>query len=300
MALEIRRLVGNNRIANSVGLVKRIVCKGNDLIIQRLRHILTDAICNTSGNSLFCITIDKHFSFCLDDLHFLFGNRPADIIRLTHGITTQPTENLNNLFLVDDASVGDLQNRLQFGTFIGDLLVVQLVFNKLRNGIHRAGTVQRHDSGNVLNAVRFHAHANTGHSRRFQLEHALGLTFCQHFKGFRIIIRNSVHGEVRVEFLNLLFRVPDNRQVTQAQEVHFQKSQFLNGGHGVLGDDRLIIARQRDIGTDRVCGNHDTGSMGGGISGHALQTHCSVDQLTHTLVPIIHFLKLRRYIECVF
>ena len=91
-----------------MGLVESVVGKVHDLIVDglsnRFRHPMTD----TTGNVLRRIPVDKHLPLCLDNLHFLFGNGTADVVRLSHSVAAQTAENLNDLLLIDDTAVGDL------------------------------------------------------------------------------------------------------------------------------------------------------------------------------------------------
>ena len=280
-----------------MGLIKCIICKGNNFIIQRLGNLLPDTVGNTAGNSLLLITVDKDFPLRLNDLHFLLGNCTANIVRLPHGVTTQAAENLNDLLLVDNTAISNLQNWLQLRALIGDFLMIELILNKLWNRVHGAGTVESNNCGNIFNAICLHAHTNTGHTGGFQLEYTLGFAFRQHFKGLGVIVRDLIHGEFRIEFLDLQFRVTDNRQISQPQEVHLQKTQFFDGGHGILGDDGIVIPGKGYIRADRLRSNHNTGGVGGGVSGHTLQAHSRIDQLTDTLITVVHLLQLGRDIQ---
>ena len=292
MALQVRCLVRNHRIANRMGLVKGVVCKGDDFIIDGLAHRFRHAVGDATSNALLLVTIDEDLSLCLDDFHLFLGNGPANIIRLTHGITAQTAKNLNNLLLVDNTAVGYLQDRLQQGRLIGDLFPVQLIFDKGGDRIHGTGTVKGHDCRNIFNRTGLHVHTDTGHARRFQLENALGLTLPEHLESSIVIIRCRVHGKSGIDLLNLHFRVTNDRQVPQAQEIHLQQAQFLNGGHGVLGDDGIVISGQGHITTHRLRGDHNTGGVGGSVSGHTFQAHGGVDELFDPVIPIVHFLQL--------
>ena len=75
----------------------------------------------------------------------------------------------------------------------------------------------------------------------FHLKNALGLALGEHGEGLRIIVRRPVNSEIRLQQLDLLFRVLDHRQVPQSQKVHFQQTQLLDGGHGVLGDNGIVV-----------------------------------------------------------
>ena len=292
VTFQIRRLVSHHRVAHCVGLIEGIVCEGHDFIVKGLGNGLLDSVGNAAPDSLLRIAVNKDLPFFLDDLHLLFGDRPADIIRLPHGIAAQLAEDLNDLLLIDDAAIGNLQNRLQFRAFVGHFFIVELIFNKPWDRIHRTGAVKGYNCRNVLDAVRLHAYAYAGHTGRFKLKDALGLALRQHFEGFRVVIGNPVHGKVRVKLLDLLLRVLDYRQVPQAQKVHFQKAQLLDGGHGILGHDGIIVPGQGNIAAHGIRRNHNTGCMGGGISRHTFQTHGRVDQLPDPGISVVHFLQL--------
>ena len=294
VAFEVRRLVGYHRIAHRVGLIEGIVGKGNDFIVQGLGSLLRYSVGDTAGYPLFLIAVYKNLPLRLDDSVFLFGDGPADIVRLSHSIAGQSPENLNHLLLVDDTAISNPQNRLQQRRFVGDFLGVQLIGNEGGNGVHGTGAVQCHNSRQVFDGVGVHIDAHAGNSGRFQLEYALGLSLRQHIKGFLVIVRNFGNVKIRLDLLNLLLGILNHRQVPQAQKVHFQKAQLLNGGHGILGHCGIIIFRQGHIGIHRVGGNHHTGGVGGGISGHSLQGHCRINELFHPLILVIHLFQSGR------
>ena len=109
-------------------------------------------------------------------------------------------------------------------------------------------------------------------------------------EGSRIVIRYLIDIEIGVDLADLTFRVLNDGQIPQSQKVHFQKTQLFNGGHGILGDDGIVIAGKGYIGADRLRGDHHTGCMGGGVSGHTLQAHGRVDQLANAFVCVVHLL----------
>ena len=157
------------------------------------------------------IAVDKDLAILLDDLHFLLGDGPADIVCLTHGVTAQGLENVDDLFLVNDTAVGNLQNRLQKGRFIPNFPGIQLVCNKGRDGIHRAGAIQCNNSRHIFNRGRLHVDAHAGDTGRFQLKYALGLTFGQHGKGSRIIVRHFGDIKAGLDLTDLLLGILNNR-----------------------------------------------------------------------------------------
>ena len=292
MILQIRRLIGHHGVANRVGLVEGIVAKIDNLIVDRLGHRLRDAPGHCAGNPLLFVSIDEHVALRLNDFLLLFGDGSPDVVRLAHGISGQGAENLNDLLLIDDAAVGHPENRLQKRGLIGDLLGIELVGNEFGNGIHGPWTIQGHNGGEIFNGRGLHAHAHPGHTCRLHLEHALGLPLGQHGVDVGIVIRNVGHGERQLRLPDLRFRLGNHRQVPQAQEVHLQKAQLLNGGHGVLGHHRVVIFGQGHVMLHRKLGDHHPGSVGGGIPGHALQGPGGVDEVPDPVVPVIHLLQL--------
>ena len=241
VALEVSRLIGHHGIAHRVGFVEGIVGKIYDLIVDRLGRRLGYPFGNGTADILTGVSIDENLALLLNDLQLLLGNGPPDIVCLTHGVTAQVPKYLDNLLLVDNAAVGHLQDRLQQRRFVGDLGGIQLVRDESRNRVHGAGAVEGHNSGDVFDGAGLHIDAHAGHTGGFHLKNALSLALGEHGKGFRVIVRHPIHSKIRLQQLDLLFRVLDHRQVPQSQKVHFQQSQLLDGGHGVLGDNGIVV-----------------------------------------------------------
>ena len=89
-----------------------------------------------------------------------------------------------------------------------------------------------------------------------------------------------------------LFCVRDHRQVTQAEEVHFEQPQFLERGHGELGDHLLIVARKRHIGIHRILGNDHARRVGRSVPRHSLERAGGIDQLAYLRLFVIHLFQL--------
>ena len=141
VALEVGGLVGYDGVAHRVGLVEGVVGEVHNFVVNGLGHRLGDAVADAAGDILVRVTVDEYLTLGLNDLHFFLGNGPADIVGLSHGVAAQRAENLDDLLLIDDAAVGDLQNRLQHGGLIGDLRRIHLVGDEPGDRIHGAGTV---------------------------------------------------------------------------------------------------------------------------------------------------------------
>ena len=66
MALEIGRLIGYHRIADRMGLIKRVVGKVVDLIIDRLGGFAGDTVCNAPGNAALFIAVNEGYALFFD------------------------------------------------------------------------------------------------------------------------------------------------------------------------------------------------------------------------------------------
>ena len=94
--------------------------------------------------------------------------------------------------------------------------------------------------------------------------------------------------------LDLFYRVLDHRQSPEAQEIHLQKPQLLQGGHGKLGGDGAVLSPgQGNIvihcrpADDHACRVH------GGMSGKSLQAHGHVDQMLYLRILVIGTAQIR-------
>ena len=95
-----------------MGLVEGVVGEVENLIVNGLGNLLGDAVFDGAGDVPVRIAVDKGPAFRHDDVLLLLGNGPAHIVGLAQAEAAQPPEDFNDLLLVDDAAIGDLQNRL--------------------------------------------------------------------------------------------------------------------------------------------------------------------------------------------
>ena len=287
VALEPGRLVGYDGVGHGVGLVEGVLSESLDLVVDVLGGLLRDAVGGAPGDAPLRIPIDKGLPLLLDLSLLLFGNGPAHHVRLSHGVPRQPAEDLDDLLLVDDAAVGDGQNGLQQGVLVLHLVRVVLTGDEPGDGVHGAGAVEGDDGGDVLDILGLEAHAHAGHARRLHLEHAGGPAVGEHLEHLRVVVRDVRQGEAGAGFLHQLHGVVQDGQVAQAQEVHLQQAQLLQGGHDVLGDHRLVVLGQRHIVHHRPPGDHHPGGVGGGVAGHPLNGLGGVDEAVNPLVPLV-------------
>ena len=88
--------------------------------------------------------------------------------------------------------------------------------------------------------MRFQLFHETLHPRAFELEDTVCLSGSDIIHYFLVIIVDLLHIQIRAFAAHHIYRVLDDRQSTQPQEIHFQKSQFLKRSHGELGRDRPV------------------------------------------------------------
>ena len=132
--------------------------------------------------------------------------------------------------------------------------------NVARNGLHRTRSVQCNDCGNIFDRLRAQTGNDVGNARAFQLEHAHGRALAKHLVSRGVAHIHVLDGKIRRVTANQLFRVRDNGQVAQAEEVHLEQTQFLDGHHRKLRYHLVAVARKRNVGVHGVFGdNHACG-----------------------------------------
>ena len=292
MALEIRRLIGHHRIADSVCLVEGVVGEVVNFVENGLGRGLGDAAGHAAPDAPGGVAVEEGLPLPLHVLSLFFGHGPADHVGLAQGVTGQLLEDLDDLLLIHDASVGTGQDRLQLGMLVGHQGGIVLAGHEPGDGVHRAGAVQGDDGGDVLDVLGLQPQAYAGHAGGLHLEHAAGFALGQHIEGGLVVHGNVRQAEIRVVLLDHLHRVVQHRQVPQAQKVHFQQTQLLQGHHGILAHDGLVVPGQGDIFIHRTLGDDHAGGVGGGMAGHTLQGPGGVDELVDSGVSLVQVRQL--------
>ena len=114
MCLEVGSAVGNDGVGCRMGFIEGVGGKGAHLVKQLICYLLTDAVGNTADTLDRAVLLfgspDKVFALLLHDLVLLFGHGAAHQVRPSVGIASQLAADLHDLLLIDDTSVGDIQN----------------------------------------------------------------------------------------------------------------------------------------------------------------------------------------------
>ena len=285
------RAIAYDGVGYRVGLVEGIGGKVEDLVVNAVGDGFRHPVCHAAGDAAGLVAMDERLPLRVDDGVLFFRHGAADHVCLAEGEARKPSEYLDDLLLIDDAAVGDGQDRLKKRVLVGNLLRVHRAFQKAGDGVHRPGTVQRDDGGDILNALWPQPHRDARHASGFQLEHAGGASVRKHSEGLRIVLGNIVHPEGVVCFPDEHGGVLQNRQVSEAEKVHFQKPQLLQLRHGELADDGLVVSGKGYIVCQRVSGYDDAGSVGRGVPGHSLQAARRIDQHMELLAAVVKFLQ---------
>ena len=291
MLLHIRGAVGHNGIAHGVGFVEGVAGKIQDLVIDAVCHRLGDPVCHRAGNSALRITVDEGDALGIDDGVLFLAHGTSDHIGLTEGEAGQLTENLDDLFLVDDAAVGDFKNRTEQRVLIGDMFGVLGAFDEARDAVHGTRTVKGDNGGDVLNALRTQLDTDAGHAGAFHLENTHGLSGGKHLENRGVVLRHVLYPEAGFLLADQAGGVLQNGEVSQTEKVHLQQAQFLQGGHLVLAHHGLVVLCQGNVVFYGTLGNHDTGGVGRGMPGHAFQRPGHVDEGTELLVGVVEFFQ---------
>ena len=232
MALEIGRVIGDLGIAYGVRLVEGVVREIQDFLVNGLCRRLRHAVCDRAGDTARGIAVDKRLPLGDDDLFLLFGNGAAHIICLPEAVAAELAENLDDLLLIDDAAVGHGEDRLELRAEIGDALRMKLVFDETRDGVHGARAVEGDDGCEVLDGLRLHVDTHACDPGGFQLENARRLAITQHGERCGVAVRQTLEIKVRLAAADGAGGVVEDRQIAQAEKVHFEQAKLLDGRHG--------------------------------------------------------------------
>ena len=316
-------LVSDHRVTGRVGLVEGVFGEIHHHIVDMGGCILRDASGNTAGDIFFRIAVYKVAALLFHDRLLLFTHGPADQVAPSQSIAAQVPDNGHDLLLIDNTAIGRGQDRFQLGAVISNMVRVVLAFNIFGDKVHGTRPVQGDSRDDVLQAAGLQFLHKGLHARAFQLEDALRMACAQRSQNCLVIIVNGFHTQGvtcgifphfpgghpglsgRIAAAGGLYgavghpdRVLDDRQGPQAQKVHFQKSQLLDGGHGELGGHGTVLGPgQGDQVLRRFRTDHDAGRVDRAVAGQSLQTPGHVDQFADPLILFIGTLQLRVHLQ---
>ena len=297
MGLQPCGLIADHRIAGGVALIERIFCEICHFIENVLRRFRRDTIFHTAGHFI-AVAVDEFLSLLGHDVCLFLTHGTAHQVASAKAVARQVPHDLHDLFLIHDTAIGIVQDRFQLRVGILHVAAGVFPFDIFGDKVHGPGAVQGDTGDQILQAAGLQLLHKLLHAAAFQLEHAFRFPLADHIINRRVIFRKIIHIQLHaVDTLNFLHRRLDDRQGAQAQEVHFQKPQFFQQGHGVLGIDLPIVGGKGHIFHNRLPTNDNARRMGGRMAGQAFQTQGGVDEALGVLLLLVGLPQVRVHFQ---
>ncbi len=252
IGLEVGRLIGKHSIGRRMALIEGILRKADHLIEDLLCNLARNAVSHAARNldiSRFIkLAIDKIVLFLEHHVGLFLAHRAAHKVGAPIGIAAEVAHYLHYLLLINHAAIGHGHDVLKRRMQICDFFRIFLVFDICRNASHRARPVKRDARDDVLKAVGLQIPHKLRHSTAFKLKYSLRISRGYERKDLRVVIFHfcKIYGNA-VVFLYHRKRVVDHRQVSQSEEVHFEKAQLLYRSHRKLRGYPLIREVERHV-----------------------------------------------------
>jgi len=148
MRFKIGGVVGNQGIRGTVGFVKSVSAELFNQVEQFSGSLLR--------NLIFYCSLHKALPMPGHDFDNLFAHGLAQVIGLSHGIVCQIGGNLHNLFLINDHSIGFLEDGFEFRHHVYhcffSVLAGHIIVN--HSAFHRTGTIEGHQRDDIIKGLR--------------------------------------------------------------------------------------------------------------------------------------------------
>ena len=150
VVFEICRLHGDHGIAGCVALVEGVLREVVHGVVYAVRRSLGYPSVHTAPDILSRISVYKGLAVLVYHVLLLLAHGAADIVGLPQGISREVLEDLHDLLLIDDASIGGLQYGLQLSGLVCYMIRVVLAGYVFRDEVHRTGTIQGYPGYHIL------------------------------------------------------------------------------------------------------------------------------------------------------
>ena len=296
VAFEPSGLIGNGGVGGGVGLVEGIGGKALHLAENRRSGGFVHTAAHTALHHDIAVVVgesaDKDLALALHDVMLLFAHGAAHDVRSAEAVAGKLAEDLHDLLLIDDATVGHLEDALQARMLVANVLGMMAAVDIGGNAVHRTRTIERENGDQILDTIGAQLRQHILHAAALKLEHALGQAARDHGEHRRIVVAHILRLIGRMGTPDELFGVVDHGEVAQTEEIHFQQSQLLERGHGELGHDVVVVFGERHIVRDRTVGDDHACRVHGGVARHALDLPGNVNDLLGSRVGVIALLQL--------
>ena len=172
------------------------------------------------------------------------------------------------------------------------------VFLIPRDRIHRARSEERNARYDLLELLWLQALHEVRHARRFKLEHALGISLADHLEYGRVVVFHL--RKIYVYAMPLMYegqRVSYRFDVPQTEEVHLEKAQLLQSVLLELCFYDLAVAVERNVFSDALLRNDDSGGVRGCVPRHTLEGPCHIDHAPRVLIVLVRSGELLVHLE---
>jgi len=236
--------------------------------------------------------VQRHF------LGLLLAHCPAQQVGGTERVATDDLRDLHHLFLIDDDAIGRLETGLEIVDVVVDLLLPLLAQDEVvhHSRTERAGTIEREDGDDVLEAVRCQLAHELLHALGFDLEDRRRIAVLENLVGLWIVEGQRV--EVRAfagQTFDVLQRQLDDRQVAQPEEVELDQADLLDIVLVELRHHRTAaIGRVHRAEVAQLAGcDEDAAGVHADVAGQILEAAGEVEELSHLLFVVQPRLQLR-------
>ena len=295
--LEPRRLHNQDGVAGGVRLVEGVGCELENIVPNLLgdlaRVVVLDGAIHpvVVGGLVRSILPVQHRR--REQLNLLLSHGLTDTrVRFALGEAAHLDGDEHNLFLVDHGAVGFAQDVVQ-AVVVGDgrLLAVHTVdVGRHHAGAQRARAVQSDQCHDVFVLGGLHVFDRGRHAGGLDLEDAGGVAGTHELKDLGIVKGNLFLFDVDAEvLLDVCLGLGDNRQRTQAQEVHLEQAHVGDSMALVLGnlDAALSIELGGHVLVDGIAADQNGARVHALATGETLDRECRVDDAAGVVVLFI-------------
>ena len=223
--------------------------------------------------------LDEDRALLLHLLADLLAHRAAEHVGAAEGVAGDDAGGFHHLFLVDQDAVGLLGDLLEERVRVFDEAGVVLALDVVRDELHRARTVERDERDDLVDLGDVELAAERLHAAGFELEHADGLRLIEEGEGLGVVEADFLDVEVGqlAVLADEILGVVDDRERLEAQEVHLQEAELLDGILGILGRQVAFLHRHRDDVGERAVGDDHAARVLAGVAHHALDDAAGLD-----------------------
>ena len=254
-------------------------------VAGELGHQVEDLFGLVGVDALFFCTVQKDLALLFHDLFFLLAHRPAQKIGAAQRVSGHDLSGLHDLLLIDHHAEGRLQDVLEPGVRVFDLLSAVFSVDVVVDhaAAQRPRPVQGHRRDDVLELTWLEPLENPLEAFGFKLEHPRGVARGDQVVGPLVIERNVVGPQCRFVGAALLVdqlnRRVDDRQGLESQEIEFDQPGLLDLLHGELGDHlALVAAFDGHTFPDGVVGDDDPGGVNTGLTVQILDRQRDIEE----------------------